>query len=325
MIINGKEVADTWCSLSHMQVQIRPGGEVFPCNRYSLLGKPTPKDLNIGDASVSDLLNQHPMLRSIRGKLDNNERDPGCRCCTEEEDADKDESIRQRYNRKPNIMRGFDPEKTEVRWIEFSISNLCNLKCRMCLPLYSHRMRDDWIAIHGKSVDIPENRLRPVPKLNYDNLIVPTLRHLKFTGGEPFIIDEYKQILREVVKRLNPKEIYLNYSTNLTFSPDDEWIELWQQFKYVEFAVSLDGLGDYIEYQRHPCKWKVVERVTKEFLQLHKHFDSRMGLRSTISILNILNLPDLTDWWVNAVNEYDREPFSEISWFNPTLSLMPEH
>ncbi|MCC7405414.1 MAG: radical SAM protein [Bdellovibrionales bacterium] len=324
MNINGKEVADTYCSLTHMELQIRPGGLVNPCNRYLFRHTGSrPADFSIHHHSVDFLLKEHPVMQGIRGRLDKGIRDPDCAKCFEEEDAGKAASIRQIYNRSDQIMKGIDPSVVELRWIEFATSNLCNLKCRMCFPELSAKLKDDWVALYGTAD--PLWNLQRTPPLNLDNILVPTLRHIKFTGGEPLLINEYKDILREVVKRLDPKKIYLNYSTNLMVEPDDELIALWQQFDYVEFAVSLDGTGKFIEYQRNPSKWDTIERVTKRFLQLHKDFDARVGLRSTITIYNVLNVVDLTQWWIDAVNEYYSAPFGERSWFNPTHAHIPDH
>ncbi|MCB0364957.1 MAG: radical SAM protein [Bdellovibrionaceae bacterium] len=323
MEINGKKLADTYCSLTHMELQIRPGGIVYPCNRFLFRYRDRPADFNVSDHSVDYLLKQHEVMQTLRASMDSGTRDPGCAKCFEEEDAQKDASIRQIYNGYKQIMDGVDPEVVELRWIEFATSNLCNLKCRMCFPLLSAKMREDFIALYGE--DDPTYALQKTPDLNLDNVLVPSLRHIKFTGGEPLLIKEYKDILKEAIKKLDTKKIHLNYSTNLMVAPDHELIELWKQFKYVEFAVSLDGTGKFIEYQRNPSKWETVEKITKDFLQLHREFDARVGLRSTITVYNILNVVELTDWWISAVNEYYNVPFNEYSWFNPTHAHIPDH
>ena len=42
---------------------------------------------------------------------------------------------------------------------------------------------------------------------------------VKMTGGEPFLIPEYYEILERIDEIGNAEGMWLNYSTNLTVSP----------------------------------------------------------------------------------------------------------
>ena len=118
--------------------------------------------------------------------------------------------------------------------------------------------------------------------------ILPNIRHLKMTGGETFIIPEYKQILQKIVKLGTAENVYLNYSTNATVKPDKELWELWSHFKEIQIATSIDGVGPVIEYQRYPTKWKVVEEVVQQLMSLSKELPLTVGTRPTITLMNIL-------------------------------------
>ncbi len=315
---------ETYCSITHTSIQIKPKGVVYPCNRYLFPGPNIPPNsLNANQYSPEEILKSNPALKEIRTNQDSGIRDAGCKKCYEEEDAKKGKSIRTVYNENAHILDGFNKEDVELRWIEFANSNICNLKCRMCTPFLSHGLKKEWEDVLGKSS--PHWGLHRANELDLEKFLSPSLRHIKFTGGEPFLIPEYKELLRLITRKLDPSKIFLNYSTNATVSPDSEMIELWKQFKYVEFTLSIDGTKDYIEYQRYPTKWQSIEENTKLFLELHSEFDARVGNRATFTIYNILNLREMTDWWIQMVNDYGKRPFHDHSWFNPTHAHIPGH
>ena len=93
--------------------------------------------------------------------------------------------------------------------------------------------------------------------------------------------------------------MYLNYSTNATVKPDKELLELWSHFKEIQIATSIDGVGPVIEYQRFPTKWTVVEQVIKQLMMLSKEMPLTIGTRPTITLMNVLDVPNITNWWAD--------------------------
>jgi sulfatase maturation enzyme AslB (radical SAM superfamily) len=153
--------------------------------------------------------------------------------------------------------------------------------------------------------------------------IIPNLKHMKFTGGEPLLIPEYKMILEERAKHKDFNSCFLNYSTNLMHFPDSRLLDLWKKVEYVEIATSFDGIGKVIEYVRYPSKWPVVERNLIKFMELSRLMDIRVGMRSTIMPYNVLDLPNMINWWSEKINKHYRYPFNEFSWINPTHVAQP--
>ena len=103
-----------------------------------------------------------------------------------------------------------------------------------------------------------------------------------------------------------------------------ELIELWSHFKEVEFATSLDGIGPVIEYVRHPTNWKTVEKVTRKLMELSHSMPIRVGTRPTVTVYNILDIPNITNWWAEMMDKYYKEPFSNSAWINHTHAALPD-
>ncbi len=311
---------DTICRLAWSHAFVGSSGQVKPCCRFR--SDEVPKEQVI--STERDLLEniQSPFMQKIREAMLRGEAINGCQRCYEEEESHKDTSLRRIYNADEFIHSELPIGKIELRYLELSSSNLCNLACRMCEPRYSVRWAQDWEALHGKKSEFA--KLRSVD-VNALKPYLGNIRHIKFTGGEPFLIQEYIEVLEEIVCRGIAHNVYLNYSTNLTVFPSKRLLELWRQFKHVEIAFSLDGIGPVNEYVRYPSKWNVVEENVAKLLQLSHDMNVRCGLRPTIMIYNIYDLPNIFHWWQNQVDQHYIRPFSETSWFNPTHVTYPQY
>ena len=267
------------------------------------------------------------------------ERHPGCRKCWVEEDAGRKRSLRQIHLN----VKGFnypmthdlDPNNPKIRWLELAFSNRCNIRCRMCGPFYSTNWFKDWAAVPEYAFGIPgvgkkqddikswllTNGNKPQSfDISTLDKHIPDLRMVKMTGGEPFLIPEYLQILERIDKIGNADGMWLNYSTNLTVKPKKRLKELWKKYEKVMFATSLDGVGHFIEYQRYPTKWCDVKEVMDDLMQIPNAW---VGVRSTITIYNVLNMTGIAHWFAEQEDKYNG--FSEESWMNFVAVTEPSY
>lgn len=307
----------TFCSQAWNHQFVGPGGRSKPCCRFRWPEVPKTNHLDHYDR-LEDLFKDQ-FMTEVREKMTKGEELDGCRRCYDEEKAGKRQSLRQYYNKHTHINEELDTDNPQIAYLELSFDNTCNIRCRMCEPLYSTNWRKDWKALTGKE---PFGRLSLDPKKLKS--VVPHLRHIKFTGGEPLLIKAYEELLEYAVELGVAKNIYLNYSTNLTIPASNKLIGLWEKFRYVEIAASLDGAGPVMEYVRFPTKWSDVEKVTEQMLSLSKVMDVRSGVRSTIMIYNILDLPNIESWWKGQVDAYASKEYGEKSWFNPAHLAFPD-
>ena len=310
------DYSKTFCPMPFNHSYIGPESIRKPCSRFNY---------NMIDHNNYDEFIKELQRYKLEGK-----RHPGCRKCWVEEDAGRKRSLRQIHLE----VEGFnypmtydlDPNNPKIRWLELAFSNRCNIRCRMCGPFYSTNWFKDWITVNDYAFGIPGvgkkrddieaflanngNKAQSFDVSTLDKHI-PDLRMVKMTGGEPFLIPEYHQILERIDEIGNAEGMWLNYSTNLTVRPKKRLKELWSKYEKVMFAASLDGVGHIMEYQRYPTKWCDVKQVMDDLMQLP---NSWVGVRSTITIYNVLNMSGVAHWFAEQEDKY--HGFSEDSWMN---------
>lgn len=313
--------SNTWCSMAWMHQFIDPQGRVKPCCRFQMSEK-IEEESNLNTKSLNEIFHSE-FMNNMRQDMINGNRINGCIRCYQEEDSGK-RSLRQRYN----DMKDLDPTQLiedinnpTIRWLELAISNDCNLACRMCDSRYAWKWFDDEQEMFGKTWSKNKHTKSDISTID---AFLDKIVHIKFTGGEPLLIPDHNVLLEKLAAQENAHNIYINYGTNLTIFPKKKVIEHWKKFKHVELAVSFDGIEDTWELVRYPSTWQTAAKVTRKFFELTHEFDCRIGLRSTISINNILNMPASFEWWIENWNKYASTSFDPEQWINPTHVTFPQ-
>lgn len=226
------------CSALSNHLCVSVDGNFRPCCRY---------DQETNNFSIKNYtFNEYKDTAFYKSIQDNMEKgwDPGCIKCKAEEDLGKYLSMRQRLNR--------DFSGNGIKFIEISISNKCNITCRMCGPKYSSK----WAQIDNVEVE----------KQNYSTLLdsidFSTVKRIKYLGGEPFITPEFKELIDRVT---NKESVDLQVNTNATFFPN-KYIDELAKFKNVYIALSIDGIGKVDEYVRQGTNWDKKLSVIKQWL-----------------------------------------------------------
>jgi sulfatase maturation enzyme AslB (radical SAM superfamily) len=130
----------------------------------------------------------------------------------------------------------------------------------------------------------------------------PNVLHFDIHGGEPFLskATDQKRLLQHYVSTGKSKHIDLHYITNATIFPDDEWWELWDNFKSVEIQLSLDAHGLRYNYIRFPGEWHSVLPNIELYLYAEKHRDNiTLSVSHTVSAYNIYYLDCFYNWCIN--------------------------
>jgi len=310
---------ETYCSLAWNHHFVGPGGKCKPCCRFKRGNVPLNHNLEHND--LETLFNDN-FMNEVRRKMLSDERVPGCEKCYEEEDSNKSASLREIHNRMNVITDSINLDKPLITFMESAFSNICDIQCVMCDPFFS----TSWSKQNLTGI---EDLVKPSPLLSIDinsiKSVIPNLIYLKFTGGEPLLINDYYTILEERMKYPGIEKCFLNYSTNLMRFPKQKLLDIWKKVNFVEIATSFDGVGKTIEYVRYPSKWETVEENLIKFFQLSNVMDVRVGMRSTMLPYNILNILDMYDWWIKHNNKYYIKQFDNSSWVNPTHVAQPKH
>ena len=120
----------TFCSSFWNHQMVGTTGEVKPCCRFA--GMQKEHDLN--NIPINDIFNSN-FMKDLRNKSLSGERIEGCKRCYEEQDSGK-RSLRQRVNANKGT-REYNLDDPKITYLELSISNDCNLACRMCSSRFS--------------------------------------------------------------------------------------------------------------------------------------------------------------------------------------------
>ena len=308
--------SNTMCILPFMHMATKTDGSIKLCCRSSPMG-------NINESSLSEIWNSNE-YKEVRRKILNNERPAECEACFRQEDIGV-RSLRQRYNshRLPQYEHSVQNMNADysmpfqIPILEAKLSNLCNLKCRMCHPLDSTSWAKDWPVISHLMKDnntstfskVESLRLPDRPFLNawennsnfwseFDKLL-PYFERIEFAGGEPILDPTHYSILEKLLPRAN--QINLKYSTNLSKLDfkGNPIQNLWQKFKRIDLIVSIDGIGDMYEYIRQLGDYRTLQSNIKQ-----AHLNSNVVIvgSCTFQVYNVFSLPEIFDEFVETLD-----------------------
>ena len=137
-------------------------------------------------------------------------------------------------------------------YYEIRLSNSCNLMCRMCTPVHSSLLEQEFNE-HPELV-LPSQELTPgytYTSIDYIDIEKLTSKHQVYlTGGEPTIMKEVYAFMRRCID-MNKTDFEFTLGTNAQFF-SKPFLDLAQQFSKMNFSVSIDGYGKVNDYIR----WK---------------------------------------------------------------------
>ena len=249
--------------------------------------------------------------KRIRRQMLRGERPPECSSCFYLEDHGS-HSIRHTFNENYKSDIGRVLKKTdddgylsdpEISYLHITMGNRCNLKCQMCQPMNSHGLIKDWTAM-----GFNDSRISEAIKISQDNWyetdnflnlltrILPTLKTIFITGGEPLILKAHRNILRLIVDSGHASHILLRYNSNQTLIPR-EIVDLWEGFGRIAFNCSVEAYGRANDYIRYPSRWPAQEKnifYLDKLASLRDNFGVEM--HTTLSAYTIAKIPQLLDF-----------------------------
>ena len=190
--------------------------------------------------------------------------------------------------------------------LDYSVGNLCNLKCVICSPVASSNWVPDYQKLYPlKPIDqFRFEKYNQIKIADYD-----TLKNIKTVhfhgGGEPLMLDNHISLLKRINEVKGLSDVRVFYNTNGTQIANKEVLELWEQCKLVELYFSLDDVGERFNYQRTGTNWKQVEANLKWFFENMPH-NHMFNINCTWGYMNLFYLNELVDWYNNnfTTNRY---------------------
>jgi len=143
-------MSKSFCIMPWNNVSVDPDGSVKPCCiSRDYIKKSDGTKFNLGHDKIEDFYNS-PDYIEIRQKMLSGETVPGCSQCTQIESYGK-ESKRIITNRRfaDQLNQTETTVKSDIEYFDLRFGNLCNLKCRSCIPLNSSQL-DKQVIEHPK-------------------------------------------------------------------------------------------------------------------------------------------------------------------------------
>jgi sulfatase maturation enzyme AslB (radical SAM superfamily) len=297
--------SNTFCILPWIHFFHSPSGIVAPCcaAKSGDFG-------NIRDFKSVDEIVNTPGMKSVRAEMLAGQKPSACASCYREEHIGLT-SFRQNKNSDiqginiDDLVAKTAPDGTisdfKMQYWDSRFSNVCNLKCRMCGPEYSHTWAEE---TKTKPYVIRANGDATWEELiaRYGDL--SELREVYFAGGEALFQAEHWQML-DHLSQLGKNDIRITYTTNLTKLGYGSYrIENYlKDFTNVLFIVSLDGTGKLLEYIRSGSKWgDIVSNVA--FVQQFPGVKLKFNI--VVTAYNIMQLSDIIDFAYTASHNFNK-------------------
>ena len=308
-----KYIKSNICPLPWNHLEVDVNGGASPCCLY----KGSIPNVKVYETKLKDIQNSDYM-QNLRQQFKDGKRPKGCESCWQEETAGKtSKRMNSLYKMKSSLKKWTPDNEPTLKFIDFKLGNVCNLKCRICGSWSSSKWAQEELDYGENPVARKNLKEGGWPKRNpkfFEDLKedLEHVEYFEFTGGEPFMIKDHFKILMHCVEKGYAKNQDIHYNTNGTQLPPPEIFDLWSYFKKVEIAFSIDDVGEQFQYQRYPANWRQVGSNLVKFKE-RKTPNMQFQICTTVSIFNIFSLAKINFW----VKQYQPDFFYVNTLFDP--------
>jgi hypothetical protein len=238
-------------------------------------------------ATTLDKWPDHPALQQLQQQLLSGQVPAVCKGCVQQEQT-QGRSLRTDSNRDYNDQIFTD---TQITFIDYRSSNICNFKCRTCEPVFSNGIAQE-VRAHKLLAEFyrpTNNKVSQVTDVNSEWIMsnLSQIKRLMFTGGEPTVIPSVKTIIKKIVDD-QLTNIQMLITSNASFT-DEFWFELTDSNHNLHWTLSIDAVGPAAEIIRHGTRWPVVEHNVT-WMAMHSR---SLDINTVVSHLNVFQLGPL--------------------------------
>jgi len=306
---------DQFCVLPWISLEASPVGTVRPCCLADdeIVDNDGDKfELDTADFSAIQNSNHMHKLRTqfLAGQKPNT-----CRKCWNEEDAGRTSKRMHTLDRLKHSLKDerWNSDAKPLMFLDLKLGNICNLKCRICGSWSSSQFAAEEISFTPRADQKSSHAYKMLragawPKENeyfwqQIDSVLDDIRYVEFTGGEPFMIDQHFDMLQGIVDRDIADQVEIHYNTNGTLFPD-RGPDIWQHFKTVEIAFSVDDIGTRFEYQRSNASWGTVKENINRFRIMRESMPNlQLQCCTTVNVFNVRYLDEVALWI--ALQDFD--------------------
>ena len=300
---------DKFCVLPWISLETSPIGTVRPCclAEDELVDNAGDK-FTLAQAKFTDIQNSNSM-RELRQDFIDKKQPQTCRKCWREERSGRTSKRMHTLDRLKHMIPAAEwtADARPLMFLDLKLGNICNLKCRICGSWSSSTFATEELANININKDKKSShhyqmlRQGAWPRENPGfwseiDQVVDQIKYIEFTGGEPFMISEHFDMLQGLVDRDIAHNIEIHYNTNGTQYPENA-DDIWQHFKLVEIAISIDDVGTRFEYQRSNAVWDEVVANIARFKTLRDNLNNiQLQFCCTVNVFNVYYLKELADF-----------------------------
>ena len=266
------------CFAVDNSVQVLPQGGLQPCCKFR-----TPVS-NVNQ--FNSYFGSHEITK-LRESHDVGDWTDNCVRCKQDEQAGN-QSRREMYDRIGLTAGDF--------FLDISMSNHCNLACRMCGPEYSTQWIQDSKALveaglsNAKNTEIHSLTTTQIDKIaalleTKEGRVV-----IEVKGGEPLLMPISHYFFEALANCHNSDKFEIWVTSNATRIPI-WWHEVTAKFATIRFHVSIDGTGETYKYIRGGHSYEAVK------MNIEKIAADNVTILFNVVVqnLNIENIADLYD------------------------------
>lgn len=287
-----------FCAMPFVHFHVAQNGNVTPCcqapwGEEAKLG-------NINQQGIQEIWTGKP-FEAFRKQMLKGKAPEVCSRCYDKEKMgwiSLREITNDKYEEEINaLIRNKFQAASYAKPVYFDIrfSNVCNLKCRICNFSSSSSWYNDDVALGNIDPKTPALTTSMVDEEKFYAEFkhqIGSIKEIYFAGGEPLMMEQHYRMLAFLIESGNT-QCKLFYNTNLsrlTFK-DQDVLDYWKQFDYVNLAVSLDDIGERLEYQRKNAKWDQMKLNFNRIKREAPNVD--VMISPTISVFNLLSIAEM--------------------------------
>ena len=312
---------DKFCVLPWISIEASPIGTVRPCCLADdeIIDNDGNK-FELSTANFANIQNSNHM-RKLREQFLAGERPQTCRKCWNEERGGRTSKRMHTLERLKHSIADTEwtTDAKPLMFLDLKLGNICNLKCRICGSWSSSQFATEEINQLPRKQQKNSHAYQMLragawPRENEQfwqqiDSVLTDIRYIEFTGGEPFMIDEHFDMLQGIVDRGIADQVEIHYNTNGTQYPT-RGEAIWQHFKTVEIAFSIDDVGERFEYQRSNANWQEVCANLDRFRDLKEcHQNIVLQVCTTVNVFNVRYLDQVAQWV-----DKNKESFNFVYW-----------
>ena len=311
---------DKFCVLPWVSLETSPIGTVRPCCLAD--------DEIVNDSGHKCRLDTHDFdtirntrhMRQLRQEFLDGQQPETCRKCWQEESSGRTSKRMHTLDRLKHMIpdQPWTADARPLMFLDLKLGNICNLKCRICGSWSSSTFATEELSYLGRNEDRKTNhhylmlRQGAWPRENEKfwseiDQVLDQIRYIEFTGGEPFMIQEHFDMLQGMVDRGIAHQVEIHYNTNGTQWPQQAET-IWQYFRHVEVAFSIDDVGTRFEYQRSNAEWsQVCDNIDRFRAMRERLVNLSLQVCCTVNVFNVLYLEQVSEW-------IDQQDFDFVYW-----------